>query len=143
MQRRLFMTMMLTLMLALGGCGRDDPLAELEAAVQQLQDNLEAKNGGDVIAQLHPQFEAQEQYDSDWAKRTMTGLFLRHRNIGIAALTRHSRLDPHARDLAYTDATLILSGADNLIPDQAAQYQVHIEWRRDDGAWKLHRLQWK
>ncbi|MBI1906042.1 MAG: hypothetical protein HYS20_07340 [Rhodocyclales bacterium] len=140
---RLFMAMMLTLLLTLGGCSRDDPLAELETSVQQLQDSLEAKDSGEVTAQLHPQFQAQDQYDSDWARRTMTGLFLRHRNIGITALTRHSRLDPHARDMAYTDASVVLSGAENLIPDQAAQYQVHIEWRRDGDVWKLHRLTWK
>lgn len=143
MQARLFIAAILSLLLALGGCGRDDPLAELEATVQQLQDGLQAKATGDVAAQLHPQFQAQDQYDGDWARRTMTGLFLRHRNIDITALTRHSRLDEHARDLAYTDATVILSGAENLIPDQAAQYQVHIEWRRDGDVWKLHRLAWK
>lgn len=143
MQRRLFMAATLALAVALGGCSRDDPLAELEANVRQLQDSLEAKDSGEVAALLHPQFQAQDQYDSDWARRTMTGLFLRHRNIGITALSQQSRLDPHARDMAYTDATVILSGAENLIPDQAAQYQVHIEWRRDGERWTLHRLAWK
>lgn len=143
MQRRLFMGAALALLVALGGCGRDDPLAELEASVRQLQDSLEAKSGGDVAAQLHPGFQAQDQYDGDWARRTMTGMFLRHRNIGVTALRQQSRLDPHARDMAYTDATVVLSGAENLIPDQAAQYQVHIEWRRDGDLWKLHRLNWK
>lgn len=143
MPRRIFMVATLAVLVALFGCGRDDPLAELEASVQQLQDSLEAKSSGDVSALLHPHFQAQDQYDSDWARRTMAGMFLRHRNIGVTALRQQSRLDPHARDLAYTDATVVLSGAESLIPEQAAQYQVRIEWRRDDEQWKLHRLTWK
>ncbi|MNP11139.1 hypothetical protein D3C76_1033130 [compost metagenome] len=38
----------------LAGCGRNDPAAELDAAVQQLQDNLEAKKTGAVLEQLQP-----------------------------------------------------------------------------------------
>jgi hypothetical protein len=50
----------------LTGCGaKDDPQARLEAAVQQLQDNLEAKDTGAVLAQLHPQFSAQQAFDRD------------------------------------------------------------------------------
>ena len=46
---------------ALSGCGRDTPQAALEKAVNQLQENLEAKRTGEVLDQLHPQFEAQNQ----------------------------------------------------------------------------------
>lgn len=143
MQQQPFKAAIFTLLIMLSSCSSNDPLTELKVGVQQLQNSLEAKSSAEVASRLHPQFQAQNQYDSDWAKRTMTGLFLRHRNIDITILNQQSRLDPHARDMAYTDATVILSGAQNLIPDQAAQYQVHIEWRRDDAQWKLHRLVWK
>jgi hypothetical protein len=58
----------------IAGCSPSNPQAALEAAVQQLQDNLEAKRSSAVLEQLHPEFRAQQQYDSQWAKRTMLGL---------------------------------------------------------------------
>ena len=77
----------------LASCSKDDPLASLEAAVQRLQDNLEAKKTGDVLGQLHSKFRAQGELDKDWAKQTMTGMFLRYANIKMVAVTRTSR-DP-------------------------------------------------
>lgn len=124
-------------------CGRDDPLAGLEAAVQQLQDELEGKKTSSVVDLLHPEFSAREGLDRDWARRTMTGLFLRYRNVRIVALARKSRLDAHLRDVGYTEATVVLTGAEGLLPDRASDYRVMLEWRRDGGEWKLYRLDWQ
>ncbi|WPC05539.1 hypothetical protein SBP02_01925 [Pseudomonas benzenivorans] len=127
----------------LGGCGgREDPQASLEAAVQQLQDNLEAKDSGAVMEQLHPQFSAQQQFDADWARRTMTLLFLRHRQVRVLALSRNSYLDATYGEKGYTEAQVALTGAEGLIPDSARHYGVKLEWWLDDGQWKLARLNW-
>lgn len=48
--------------LLLGGCGgKDVPQAALEAAVQQLQDNIEAKSTAAVLEQLHGDFLARQE----------------------------------------------------------------------------------
>lgn len=127
----------------LAGCGRNDPAAELDAAVQQLQDNLEAKKTSAVLEQLHPQFIAQQQNDRDWAKRTMTLLFMRHKNVSVLALSKANSLDPTYREKGYTDAQVALTGAEGLIPDSARHYGVKLEWWLDDGEWKLARLDWQ
>ncbi|BAN51031.1 hypothetical protein [Metapseudomonas resinovorans] len=127
----------------LAGCGRDDPAAALDAAVQQLQDNLEAKQTGAVLEQLHPQFLAQQQHDRDWAKRTMALLFLRHKNVNVMALSKSSQLDPTYSEKGYTEAQVALAGAEGLIPDSARHYGVKLEWWLDDGEWKLARLDWQ
>ncbi|MDE3739051.1 MULTISPECIES: hypothetical protein [Pseudomonas] len=127
----------------LAGCGRNDPAAELDAAVQQLQDNLEAKKTSAVLEQLHPQFIAQQQNDRDWAKRTMTLLFMRHKNVSVLALSKASRLDPTYHEKGYTEAQVALTGAEGLIPDSARHYGVKLEWWLDDGQWKLARLDWQ
>ncbi|MCY1379785.1 hypothetical protein D9M69_675350 [compost metagenome] len=127
----------------LAGCGRDDPAAALDAAVQQLQDNLEAKQTGAVLEQLHPQFIAQQEHDRDWARRTMALLFLRHKNVSVLALTKASHLDPTYSEKGYTEAQVALAGAEGLIPDSARQYGVKLEWWLDDGEWKLARLDWQ
>ncbi|TBU81142.1 hypothetical protein DNK06_08490 [Pseudomonas daroniae] len=129
--------------LLLAGCAaEDDPQATLEAAVQQLQDNLQAKKTAAVLEQLHGEFLAQQTNDRDWAKRTMTLLFLRHNNVKVLALSKDSRIDTTYRDKGYTDAQVALTGAEGLIPDSARHVNVKLEWWQDDGEWRLVRLEW-
>lgn len=130
--------------LLLGGCGaKDDPQAALEAAVQQLQDNIEAKDSGAVMAQLHPDFLARQELDREWAKRTMALLFLRHKNIQVIALGKNSWIDTAIAGKGHTQAQVGLSGAEGLIPDSARHYAVQLEWWLEDDQWKLARLSWE
>ncbi|MFZ3152527.1 MAG: hypothetical protein WA145_01725 [Pseudomonas sp.] len=128
----------------LSGCGaKDDPQAALEAAVQQLQDNLEAKQNSAVLDQLHPQFSAQQEFDREWAQRTMLLLFMRHKHVKVLALSKNSYLDPTYRDRGQTEALIALAGAEGLIPDSARHYRVKLEWWREGDKWKLARLSWE
>lgn len=130
--------------LLLSGCGaRNDPQAALEAAVQQLQDALEAKQTGAVMTQLHDDFRAREELDRDWAKRTMTLLFLRHQNVRVIALAKNSWIDAALSNRGHTEAQVGLSGAEGLIPDSARHYSVKLEWWLEGDEWKLARLDWE
>lgn len=142
--RHLSGSLFISLTLLLVGCGaRDDPQAALEAAVQQLQDNLEAKSTGAVMAQLHDDFLARQALDREWAKRTMALRFLRHKNIKVLALGKHSWIDQALSSKGYTEAQVGLSGAEGLIPDSARHYAVKLEWWRDGDEWQLARLEWE
>jgi len=143
MSPRIFALPLLLIFALLAGCGRDDPQAALEAAVQQLQEHLQAKRRGAVLEQLHPQFAAQRQHDRDWAKRSMSLLFLRHQNVRVIAFSKDSRIDPSYPEKGHTEARVALSGGAGLIPEQAAHYRVRLEWWRDAGEWKLARLNWE
>jgi len=137
-----FLALFFTLLLA--GCGgRDDPQAALEAAVKQLQDNIEAKSASAVLEQLHGDFLARQELDREWAKRTMTLLFLRHKNIKVIALGKNSWIDPAISSKGYTEAQVGLTGAEGLIPDSARHYSVRLEWWQEGGEWKLARLDWE
>ncbi|ARU90144.1 hypothetical protein [Pseudomonas sp. M30-35] len=126
------------------GCGaKDSPQAALDKAVQQLQDDLEAKKTNAVLDQLHPEFAAQQQFDHDWAKRTMTLLFLRYKNVKVMALSKDSRIDPTYSSKGYTEAQVALTGAEGLIPDSARHYAVKLEWWLEGDTWKLARLNWQ
>lgn len=128
----------------LSGCGvKDTPQAALDKEVQQLQDNLEAKKTSAVMDQLHPEFAAQQQFDHDWAKRTMTLMFLRYKNVKVIALTKDNKIDPTYSSKGYTDAQVAMTGAEGLIPDSARHYAVRLEWWREGDDWKLARLSWQ
>jgi hypothetical protein len=143
MRLRLFTLTGLIILGLLSGCGRDDPQSALQAAVQELQDNLEAKQTSAVLAQLHPQFSANQEYDRDWAKRTMLMVFLRHQKVSVIAFSKTSKIDPTYPDRGNTDAEIALTGATGLLPDNAAHYHVQLQWWREDGEWKLARLNWQ
>lgn len=144
MSARRFALLLVMPFILLTGCGaRDDPQASLEAAVQQLQDNLEAKDTGAVLEQLHPQFSAQQEFDRDWARRTMALLFLRHKHVRVIALSKNSRLDPTYSEKGHSQAQVALTGAEGLIPDSARHYGVKLEWWREGEQWQLARLHWE
>lgn len=127
----------------LGGCGKNDDQAALEAAVQQLQDNLAGKRISETLKQLHPQFYAQQTHDREWARRTMALLFMRHQNVMVLALHKTSYIDPIFREKGHTEALITLTGGEGLIPDSARQYRVKLEWWLEDGEWKLARMGWE
>ncbi len=127
----------------LSACGKDDPQARLEAAVQQLQDNLEAKDTSAVIDQLDTSFQAQDGFDRDWARQTMTLMFLRYASVKVIAVTRKSSIDPTAPQSGLTQAQVLVTGAQGLIPERAAPYEVRLEWRYVSDDWKLTRLTWE
>jgi len=134
----------LSLVLAASGCSRSaDPQASLEAAVQALQDNLEAKKTSNVMDLLDSKFQAQQELDREWARRTMTLMFLQHANVKIVALTRSSQIDPGSPQTGYTEAQVVITGAQSIIPDAAAPYTVRLQWYRDGEQWKLRTLDWE
>lgn len=143
MSAKLIVLPFMLIVALLAGCGaKDTPQAALEKAVLQLQDDLEAKKTSTVMDLLHAEFTAQKQFDRDWAKRTMTLLFLRHKNVKVIALSKDSRVDPTYSSKGYTEAQVAMTGAESLIPDSARHYSVKLEWWRDDDEWKLARLSW-
>lgn len=127
----------------LAGCGRDDPQAALEATVQQLQDALEARDSGAVMGLLDARFRAQDEFDAEWAQKTLRLMFLRYAQVRIVAVGRRSTVDPQAPHLGRTEAQVLVAGAQGLIPERVTPYAVQMEWRRQGQDWRLYDLRWQ
>ena len=127
------------------GCGRpESPLARLEASVTALQAALEAKDTSDVMQQLDARFRAQDEFDADWARKTMTLMFLRYAQVRIvAASTRSTLEDGEQGVLGRTEAQVLVTGAQGLIPERLEPYTVSLRWRREGDDWKLRDLRWQ
>jgi hypothetical protein len=129
----------------LAGCGRpESPQARLEKAVTALQAALEAKDTSEVMQQLDARFRAQDELDADWARKTMTLMFLRYAQVRIvAASTRSTLEDGEQGVLGRTEAQVLVTGAQGLIPERMAPYTVTLHWRREGDDWKLRDLYWE
>ncbi len=133
---------------ALAACGQpSDPQAALEAAVQRLQDALEAKDADAVLDLLDPRFRAQsdtsEGMDREWARKTMALMFLRYASVKVIAVTRSSRVDAAGARTGRTEAQVLITEAQGLIPERAAPYAVELQWWREGDDWKLRDLRWE
>ena len=129
--------------LALLGCGQpDDPQAALDATVQRLQDALEAKDADAVLELLDAKFRAQDELDREWARKTMALMFLRYQQVKVIAVTRSSRVDAAGGQTGRTEAQVLVTGAQGLVPERVEPYAVKMEWRLVGGDWKLSDLRW-
>ncbi len=143
MSPRTLLALLLSLLLAVGGCERDDAQAALEKANSELQESLEAKRAAALRDALHPDFLAQDRYDRNWATRTAGTLFLRHRNVRVLVLSGSSWIDPALPARGFSEAQVTLSGAEGLLPERLGHYQVRLEWRRENERWLLARMYWQ
>ncbi len=143
MQRRLgLMALALAFLVA---CGKpDDPQVALEAAVQRLQDALEARDADAVLALLDAKFRAQDALDREWARKTMGLMFLRYQQVKVIAVSRSSQLDPASDGrIGRTEAQVLVTGAQGLIPERASPYALRLEWWCEGDDWKLRDLRWE
>jgi hypothetical protein len=125
------------------GCGRDNPEAALQAAVESLQDSIENKDTSQLMELVHSEFSANQELDRDWVRRTAALMFLRHRNVRVIALNSRSWIDPTYPDKGYSEAQVAMTGAEGLLPQRLGHYDVRLEWWQTDGKWQLARLSWE
>ncbi|MCB2016529.1 MAG: hypothetical protein KDF54_03285 [Hydrogenophaga sp.] len=127
----------------LPACSKTDPQKALENSVQQLQDHLEAKDSKAVLAMLDPRFRAQDEFDAEWARRTMALMFLRYANVKVLAVTRDSRIDPPGSGIGITEAQVVVTGAQGMLPERVSPYAVQLQWALDGADWKLRDVRWE
>lgn len=140
---RVLMAWFVGLALLLGACSRDDPQARLEATVRQLQVGLEEKDVRAVIDLVHERFRMQGDLDERQARQTMAAVFHRYASIKVYAVGHQTRIDPATPLVGYTDAQVVVTGAQGLVPERASPYAVRMEWRLVDQDWRLYDLRWE
>ncbi|NCT99769.1 MAG: hypothetical protein GXD23_20555 [Comamonadaceae bacterium] len=127
----------------LAACGKGDPQARLEAAAKALQAAIEARHTGDAMDLLDEHFQGSGNLDRDGTRRLLTATFLRYQNIRVMAMSSSHRVDPQTPTLGVSEAQVLVTGAQGLVPERAEPYKVRLEWRLVGGDWKLSDLRWE
>lgn len=131
------------LLLLTAGCSQDDPHARLVAAAKALQAAIEARHTGDVMDLLDEHFQGSANLDHAGTRRLLTATFLRYQNIRVIAMSSSHHIDPQAPSLGRSEAQVLVTGAQGLVPERAEPYGVKLEWRLVGGDWKLSDLRWE
>lgn len=129
--------------LAMVACSSPSPEDALDDAAKQLQTNLENKQAGAAVRQLHEDFMARQSYNRQAAQQQMLGLFMRYKNVNIVVLNRQCQLDKGYHDLGHCTAQVTVTGAQGLIPERLNHYQVSSQWQLAGKEWQLLRLDWQ
>lgn len=129
--------------LALVACSSPSPEDALNEAAKKLQINLENKQAGAAVRQLHDDFLAQQYYNRQAARQQMLGLFMRYKNVNIMVINRQCQLDAGFNYRGQCTAQVAVTGAWGLIPERLDYYLINSVWELEEGEWRLHKLDWQ
>jgi outer membrane lipoprotein-sorting protein len=127
----------------ISACGSQSADERLNQSLNELQEGIEARSTDRVMDLLHRDFQAKGDLDGDWARRTMTLMFLQNQRINVIVINQQTDIDTVYDGQAQTRAQVSLSGAERFIPDSSRIYTVTLDWMEEDGDWRLHRLNWE
>ena len=127
----------------LAACSKQEPLTALDRAVLQLEQAISERQTGKAAELLHEDFASHSGMDKREARQTMTGMFLRYKNVGLLVIGRDCQLDKGFYDRGHCTARVGVSGAQGLIPERAELYQVQTTWQLNGKEWRLLSIQWQ
>jgi hypothetical protein len=116
---------------------------KLWSSMSGVQDAIEARDADAVLDLLDAKFRAQDELDREWARKTLALMFLRYQSVKVIAVSRSSRVDPAAGRIGRSEAQVLVTGAQGLIPERVSPYAVQMEWWREGDDWKLRDLRWQ
>lgn len=145
LQRATAYTLFVLLTLGLNGCAPREPAEDaIRRTIEELAAAMEARDSAAVMERLHDKLSASErrqgQFGKDEARRLLTAVFFRHRQISVVVTNIQVTPDTVRDDLASASFNaLVTGGQGGLLLERAELYRVHSEWQLD-GDWKLLRI---
>jgi len=129
-------------------CARTPPEEAIHEAVAAIQTALAEHDNRGVRAHLATGFQggpadAPTQLDPGGVQRLLAGYFLRYPNIGVVVTGLTVTPLAHDPTQAWSEASVLLTGAEGLIPDTGRIYTVRGLWRQAEGDWQLAELSWE
>ena len=129
-------------------CAKTPPEEAVRAEISAIENALAEHDNRGVRAHLAPGFQGgpadtPAQLDHGGVQRLLAGYFLRYPNIGMVVTGLTVTPLAHDPTQAWSEASVLLTGADGLIPDAGRIYKVRGLWLKADGDWRLQQLSWE
>ncbi|QID19216.1 hypothetical protein G3580_17280 [Nitrogeniibacter mangrovi] len=140
--------LVIVLLFFCAACTRTPPEEAIRAEVAAIQSALAEHDNGGVRARLAADFqggssEAPTRLDPAGVRRLLAGYFLRYPHIGVVVTGLTVTPLAHDPTQAWSEASVLLTGAEGLIPETGRIYHVRGLWRQTEGDWRLVRLTWE
>ncbi len=134
------------MMFLLSACGKTPPEEAIGENIDALQLAIQEKDNGAVREHLSGQFrglgERGTHLDAGNVRQYLAGLFLRYRNINVLVSNTRVTVEEYDPYRATSTSSVVVTGAEGLIPDTARIYQVKGIWALEEGEWKLLEVSW-
>ena len=136
-----------SLVFILSACGKTPPEEAIGKNMDELQLAIQEKDNGGVRGYLSSQFrgfgERGTQLDVNNVRQYLAGIFLRYRNINVLISNTRIAVEEYDPFRATSTSSVVVTGAEGLIPDTARVYQVKGSWALEDDEWKLLEVSWE
>lgn len=129
-------------------CARTPPEEAIRAEIAAIETALAEHDNRGVRARLAAGFQGgpadtPSQLDHSGVQRLLAGYFLRYPNIGVVVTGLTITPLAHDPTQAWSEASVLLTGAEGLIPDTGRIYTVRGLWQQSEGDWRLVQLTWE
>lgn len=127
------------LAMSLVACGRPADEEALRERISAMQEAIEARDAGSLLAAIDPEFGGPGGMDRDGLRRYATMLLLRQQHVGVVIgpieVERHG-------DRASARFDAVVTGANRFVPEGVEARRVETIWRRSGGDWVLVSADW-
>jgi len=136
------------LALMLMACERPAPETGIREAIAGIEQALGARDNAGVREHLTDDFQggpgdAASSLDQRSVQRMLAGYFLRYKNIGVVVTAISVEPLAHDPEQAWSEATVLLTGTEGVVPERGQAYSVRGLWQFRDGEWRLAQLSWE
>jgi hypothetical protein len=134
-------TLTLLQALLLGGCSKPPAEEAIARAIGEMAEALEERKVSPITERLHEDLQIHDSahgtLGSEQARRMLTAIFMRHRNINVVITNIQVTLDNVRDDRASARFNaLVTGGSGGILPDRAELFRIDSQWHYD-GDWKL------
>ncbi|MCZ4306266.1 hypothetical protein O4G98_16135 [Zoogloeaceae bacterium G21618-S1] len=148
LSRRACSCLCLAWVIALAACQKTSPEQAIGEAIGRIEQGIASHQNADVRAELAEAFRGGPntdpgQLDKTGVQRLLAAYFLRYKNIHVVITGVSVEPLSHTPDQAWSDASVLLTGADGLIPEAGRHYRVRGLWVREGSDWRLRELHWE
>jgi len=130
----------LVLVLALAGCGGDDPAAALKREIGEMEGAIEARKPNDFLSRVTEDFTGNDgQVDKRMLHGVLVSQVLGDQNVSVTL----GPLDVHLHDpdTATVKVSALLLGG-RWLPERGQTLQIESGWKRKGGEWRCYVAKW-
>ena len=124
----------------LPACDRGTDEARIEQALRAMAAAVERSSGPEFMEYVHSAYQDREGRDRPQLQRWLLAQRLRRQSllVGLSGIAIKVQ-----GDNARSECRVNLLGLQGIVPDAHGRYRLWLDWRKEDGDWRVYRAEWE